>query len=182
MPSPQGGGRPTAASWPHTDAPDSVTASGDVKEREQRRSMARRWFECRRMSAPPAGALLRRRDRGFGRSHGNVRGVWRNAPPPQDRCPDQARLFALPQSNPLGDAEHEPLHGSKLRRRLTCVRQTFPAWPEGDRRLPHPASLHQSLVMISLSVRRWRESTSTAERGDNFVQISDKDLNGLRFL
>src|SRR5690606_14907953 len=29
--------------------------------------------------------------------------VYRNAPPPQDRCPDRATLFALPQSDPVTD-------------------------------------------------------------------------------
>ena len=82
--------------------------------------------------------------------HRGAPGRLRIAPPPQGSCPDQTTLFAFLQSNPFGGAEHEPLHGSKLRRRLTYHRQTFPAWPEDNRRRPHPASPHQSLVMISL--------------------------------
>ena len=113
--------------------------------------------------------------------HRGVPGRFRSAPPPQDRCPDQATLFAFPQSDPFERAEHKRAHGSKLRRRGTCARQTFPAWPGSNRHPNHPASLHQSLVMISHLVRRWGESTLGRERGDNFAEISDKGLNGLWF-
>ena len=113
--------------------------------------------------------------------HRGVPGRLRIAPPPQDRCPDQATLFALPQSDPGGGVEHEPLRGSKLRRRGTWARQTFPAWPGPDRHPNHPASLHQSLVMISRLVRRWGESTPGRSCGDNSGEISDKGLNGLVF-
>ena len=134
----------------HTDGPASLSASGDIKERTTAEhgpvvgsipedEVHPRLEPC---SAVVTGVL--------GVHRGSPGRLDRNAPPPQDRCPDQATLFAFPQSDPFERAEHKRAHGSKLRRRLTCVRQTFPAWPDPDRHPNHPASPHQSLVMISL--------------------------------
>ncbi len=116
-----------------------------ISKSEQRRSRAHRWFDTGSKNAPPAGARLRRRDQGFGRSPGGS-GRLRNAPPPQGPCLDRTTLFALLQSDPVGPAQQSPARGSKLRRRLTWVRRTFPAWPGARRHVPHPASLPQLLV------------------------------------
>ena len=48
--------------------------------------------------------------------------------------------------------------------------------------MPHPASLHQSLVMISLIGAAMGESTPALMRGDKVGEISDKGLNRLRKL
>ena len=85
--------------------------------------------------------------------HRGVLGRLRIAPPPQDRCPDQTLLFAVLQSDPGGGAEHEPLHGSKLRLRVTWARKTFPAWPE-ERRPPltQPRHPDRSFATIASGV------------------------------
>ena len=113
--------------------------------------------------------------------HRGVPRHFRSAAPPQGSCRDQTTLFAFLQSNSVEPARQTPVHGSKLRRRLTCVRQTFPAWPGSNRHPNHPASLHQSLVMISRLVRRCRHSMRRGRSGDNSGEISDKGLNGLVF-
>jgi len=78
--------------------------------------------------------------------HRDCPGRFRNAPPPQSPCLDRTTLFALLQSDPVGPTQQSPARGSKLRRRLTWVRRTFPAWPGARRHVPHPASLPQLLV------------------------------------
>ena len=140
-----------------------------------------RWFECRPGGKSPGrlepcSAVVT----GVLGVHRDSPGRLRNAPPPQSANRDQTTLFAFLQSHSFDHSRLTPGHGSKLRRRLTCVRQTFPAWPDPDRHPNHPASPHQSLVMISLSVRRWGESTLSQTRGDKPTHFSDKGLNRLR--